>query len=40
MFGRNGMNNWQKNLLVNLVPVAVAGSFVVPKMNNIPIQSP
>ena len=35
-----GMNNWQRNLFVNLVPVVAAGSFVIPKFQNIPIQSP
>lgn len=35
-----GMKKWQRKLSVNLVPVAVAGSFVIPKFQNIPIQSP
>ena len=36
----DGMKNWQRTLFVNLVPVVATGSFVIPKFQNIPIQSP
>ena len=40
MFERQDMNNMQMKHSVNLVPAVVAGSFVLPKFQHIPIQSP